>query len=101
GERAGSEAALCQRGADAAAEVRPPLGPVEARPAEDPAAAARRGKIDAEVLEECDAAVSHLAAVIGECEVAARAQRVGEADAQLAGKMVVTGARSPHGVVKL
>jgi hypothetical protein len=64
-EPAEVEAALCQRGTDAAAQMRPPLGPVEARPAENPAAAARRGEIDAELLKECDATISHLAAVIG------------------------------------
>jgi hypothetical protein len=51
------EAALRQRGADAAAEMRPPLGPVEARPAEDAPAGARGTEVDAEFLEECDAAV--------------------------------------------
>src|SRR5216684_6755575 len=91
-EPAKVEAACGERGAHRAGEMRPPLGPVEARPAEGAAALLRRGEVEAELGEEIDAALGDLAALVGEHDMAALDQGVGEADAEAAGEMIVAGA---------
>src|SRR6185437_11228995 len=92
-EPAHVEAARRERGTDRAGEMRPPLGPVEARPAEGALLVLRRREIDAEPVEEIDALLSDLAAIVAEHDMATSDQRIGQPDTEAAGEMVVAGAR--------
>src|SRR5260221_4208339 len=87
------EAARGKGRADSAGEMRPPLGPVEAGPAEGAAPQLHRGEVEAEAREEIDAGRGDLAALVGEHDMAALDQGIGEADAQAAGEKVLAGAR--------
>ena len=60
----------------------------------------RRVQIGAEFFEKREAAFGDFAAVIGEHKVALGAQRIGNADAELAGEVIVTCARNAHGVIE-
>src|SRR5215510_8337522 len=53
-----------QRRADGAADMRSPLGPIEAGTAEDAALRACAGEIDAELRQEADARGCHLAGLL-------------------------------------
>src|SRR6185312_11676887 len=100
-EPAHVEAAPGERRADRAREVRPPLGPIEARPAEGALPLPHRREVDAEPAEEIDAGGGDLAAVIAEHDMAALDQGVSEADAEAPGEMVVAGARVAQRGVEL
>src|SRR5215472_7530529 len=90
------EAALRQRGADRAADVRPALRPVEARAAKDATLGARGRKIHAEPREEFEARRRHLAPLVAKHDQVARRHRVRQGDAEHAGDVVVAGARMTH-----
>src|SRR5262249_23560186 len=90
------ETARGKRGADSAAEVRTPLGPVEAGAAEEAAACPRLRKIDAELAQERGARFGDRAALGSEQDVPARAELLGQPDAELSGQVIVAGAGAPE-----
>jgi hypothetical protein len=65
------EAAGGERRTDRAADVRPPLGPVEAGAAEKPPASLGLRQIDAELGQERRAGAGDLAAFLGQNDVPA------------------------------
>src|SRR5436853_785752 len=81
------EAARRQLGAERAADMQAPLAPVEARPAIE--AGGRAAQLHAEPPEEIHPGIGHRAAFVGQLDIAALAERVGEPDTELAGEMVV------------
>src|SRR5438067_13548789 len=91
------EAARRQLGAERAADMQAPLAPVEARPAIE--AGGRAAQLHAEPPEENHPGIGHRAALGGQPDITALAERVGEPDTELAGEMVVAGPRSPHCLV--
>jgi hypothetical protein len=84
-----AEAVPRQCRTDGARQMRPPLAPVEAGPAEPPAAAG--AEIHTDSFEKSDALAGDLAAVVVEFGMAALDQCVGERHAEPPGKMVVAG----------
>src|SRR5262249_36132536 len=96
-EPAELQAAAPDRRADEAGDVMAALAPVEAGAAED-ALAARR-QIGAEAGEEGSARRRQLAAVLAEHDMAAGGERGGYGNGDLAGEMVVAGAREAQRVV--
>src|SRR6478735_8552365 len=79
------KAARREPGAERAADMQPPLAPIEARPAIDPR---RRGtQIQTEGAEKFHAGLGDRAALIRQLDIAALAQRIGEPDPELAGQM--------------
>src|SRR4029453_6198405 len=74
-----------------------PLAPVETGPTED--AFAARAQIRAERAQKPRAGIRHLAAVLGEDDVSIGDERIGDGDADLAGQVVVAGAREAKRVV--
>jgi len=84
-----------------AGEVRPPLAPIQAGPAQGALTSARVLQIDAEAVQELDAGLGQRAGLAGEHHVPARLQRVGEPDAEPAGQVVVAGARGAQRLVDL
>src|SRR4051794_29562410 len=89
------EAAVGQRLPDRAADMQPPLAPVEARAAEHRTVFAG-AQIDAEFIEKALALFGHRAAFRGQLDIAALGEGVGKRDAELPGEMVVAGARGAH-----
>src|SRR5262249_9779855 len=92
---AGGEAMGIDRGADPAGEVRAALAPVEAGAAGH-GPPRRRFDVDADPVEEGDAARGDDAAVALELDVPGGDHRVGDRDAEPAGDVVVAGARRAH-----
>jgi hypothetical protein len=68
------------------------LAPIETRTAEGSALSTGDGEIDAEAGQQLGARARHLTAILAENDAAIGDERVGEADAQPAGEMVVAGA---------
>ena len=95
------EASRRERRADRAAEMKPPLGPIEARTTEDAPAVPHRVEVDAEILEESSAAFRELAAFLREEEVTALTQRIGKRNAEPAGEVIVASARGSHRIIAL
>jgi hypothetical protein len=94
---AAREALRADRRTDRTAEMRPPLAPVEARPAQHacPLGPPRRERtdIDTDAREKLNAGFGDDAGLAAELGMALRHQRIGDGDTQSAGEMVVAGAR--------
>src|SRR4029077_11061154 len=96
------EAARGQRRAQGTAEMRPSLAPVEAWPAEHADLAAlclRRLEVEPELAEESRIGIGPRAPLCRQVEEAALGHRVGQPHRQIAGEVVVAGARRPHRLV--
>ena len=76
------------------------FGEIEARPAE-PARARPllRREIDAEIAEELHAVGGHFAGIVAQVHLGARDQRSGDADAEMPGEVIVTGATQQQRLV--
>src|SRR5260370_11049 len=83
------EAALQHTGADRAGDMRAPLAPVETGPAEHPLRPLPGAELDAEPGEEPRPALGDFAAILGEDDMAAPGQRVGNRDPEPPGDMVI------------
>src|SRR4030095_6213542 len=92
------EAARRQLGAECAADMQAPLAPVETRPAIE-ARGRARAQLQAEPPEEIHAGIGDRAAFVGQLDIAALAERIGEPHPELAGEMVVAGSRVPASLV--
>lgn len=83
--------------------MRSPLAPVQARPAKcalrPPARGTPRPDLDAELGEKCQAMFRDDAALLRQIRMARRDERIGQGYAKLAGKMVVTDARSAQRLI--
>ena len=95
------KAPVGQRRADRAADMRPPFGPIQTRPAKHPALAARMREIDAELAEKFRAGRRDFAGFVAEDDVLVLDQPLGKADAEHAGDVVVTGAGVTQLVVEM
>src|SRR5262245_42548203 len=73
------------------------LAPVETGAAED--AFAARAQVGAESVLKASAGTRHLAPVFGEDDVSIGDERIGDGDADLAGQMIVAGAREAERVI--
>src|SRR5262245_64383825 len=73
------------------------LTPVETGPTED--AFAARAQIGTERGQKARASIRHLAPVLGEDDVSIGNERIGDGDADLAGQMIVAGAREAERVI--
>ena len=73
------------------------LAPVETGPAED--AFAARAQVGTEFGQKARARIRHLAAVLGKDDVPIGDERVGNGDADLAGQVIVAGAREAQRVI--
>ena len=93
------KAAPGQGRADRAAEMRPPLAPVEARPAEAAALAGGIGEVETEFVEKPGPGCGDRAAIGIEQDMTARGEMVGQGDAEPAGEMVVAGPRRTQRLV--
>ena len=98
GEPAERETAAPNLRAHQAGDVVAALAPIETGPAKD--AFAARAELRAEPGQEARAGVRHLAAVLAQDDVAVGDERVRDRDADLAGQMVVTGAREAQRIVR-
>jgi hypothetical protein len=74
------------------ANAAPPFRPIQTRPAKYPALRSRMREIDAEIAEKFRAGRRHLAGFVAEDDVLVLDQPLGQADAEHAGDVVVTGA---------
>ena len=86
--------------------MRPPLAPIETRPAQQAAGAfspprrERRG-VDADRCKKSDARLCHQAGIAVELDIAAADHGIGERDAEPTGKMIVTSSRgSQRGIAR-
>src|SRR5438876_7373219 len=95
------EAAGRQGGAYRGADMRPPLGPIEAGAAEYAAFGACRREIDAEIREEIRPRSRHFAGLLAQYHELALAQPFGKSDAEQAGDVIVAGAGVPELIVEL
>src|SRR6516164_9827396 len=95
---AAAKSVRAERGADGAGDVRPPLAPVEAGPAQDAGRAAAAGTkrldIDADATQELGTRLGNEPGIVGEFGIAACDQRIGKRNAEPSGKMIVAGAPS-------
>jgi hypothetical protein len=90
-----------ERCADAAAEMRTTLGPIEARSTERAPVLTRASKVDPEALKKGDPGFGDLATLLAQYDMAVGAKAIRQPDAEPAGKMIVTGTGSPHGLILL
>jgi len=86
---------------DCASQMRPPLAPIEARPAEDargalPAPCQQGFNVDSRLVEELDARVGYQTGIARQLRVTPRHQGICEGDAETTGKMVVARPRRPQ-----
>src|SRR5262249_48103993 len=83
--------------ADQTGDMISALAPVETGSTEDTFAA--RAQIRAERAQKARAGIRHLTAVLGEDDVSIGDERIGDGEADLAGEMIVAGAREAKHVV--
>jgi len=88
------------RRAHRAGEVEAPFGPVEAGAAQDPTGRAEAIEVDAEQAHKGPPARLQRTAAVGQDQVAAGLQGIGDGDPEASGQVVVAGARGRERLIR-